>query len=192
MRQLTDQELEKLKPSEKHKWESRVIRVCEHSTFPSLTAQDYPEHHIMFQCLRCHAHYLLEECENCGGREFHTGPPGGVFCNRCGRGFTEWDCQCGTSNPSRNTLCLLEKQGVCFIATAIYGSYDAPEVRLLRLFRDTVLVQNASGRWLVRTYYIASPAIARTLSRHWGLRQLVRLTLVQPVVGMVRRRLERR
>lgn len=193
MRHVTDGELDKLKPSEKYEWV--VVTFRWHRAYGTYTTPDLKDHRespIMFQCLRCKAHYLMEECQNCGETTFCPRLEG-VFCIRCERGLTEWNCsECDTINPYTKTLFILEKKGGCFIATAIYGSYDSPEVRLLRLFRDTVLVQNASGRWLLRTYYSASPAIARILDRHRGLRQLVRLALVQPVVRMVRRILERK
>ena len=37
----------------------------------------------------------------------------------------------------------------CFIATAVYGSYDAPEVIILRKFRDRVLCRNYFGKSFV-------------------------------------------
>ena len=41
----------------------------------------------------------------------------------------------------------------CFIATAVYGSRDAPEVRTLRDFRDNILMQSSTGRVFVDLYY---------------------------------------
>ena len=41
----------------------------------------------------------------------------------------------------------------CFIATAVYGSRDAPQVRTLREFRDNVLMQSQTGRAFVDFYY---------------------------------------
>ena len=38
-----------------------------------------------------------------------------------------------------------KKEG-CYIATCVYGSYDCPEVLILRQFRDERLKQNAAGR----------------------------------------------
>ena len=53
--------------------------------------------------------------------------------------------------------------GGCFIATAVYGDYDHPQVRVLRRFRDRVLVKSAAGRRLVRWYYRAGPKMAELL-----------------------------
>ena len=38
----------------------------------------------------------------------------------------------------------------CYIATCVYGSYDCPQVRTLRRFRDEVLKQSAPGRAFVK------------------------------------------
>ena len=45
----------------------------------------------------------------------------------------------------------------CYVATAVYGSYDCPEVWTLRRFRDDVLAQTWYGRLFVRAYYAVSP-----------------------------------
>lgn len=60
-----------------------------------------------------------------------------------------------------------KKQG-CYIATAVYGSYDAPEVLVLRRWRDQSLTRTAAGRGLVRLYYAASPTVVRACGdRRW-------------------------
>lgn len=51
----------------------------------------------------------------------------------------------------------------CFIATAVYGSYVADEVLVLRDFRDRELESNGLGRFLIRFYYFVSPSIAELL-----------------------------
>jgi ribosomal protein L7/L12 len=38
----------------------------------------------------------------------------------------------------------------CFIATACYGDYNAPEVKLLRHYRDEVLQQSVPGRAFIK------------------------------------------
>ena len=38
----------------------------------------------------------------------------------------------------------------CYIATAVYGSYDCPEVWTLRRFRDEVLRESVLGRLFIR------------------------------------------
>lgn len=51
-----------------------------------------------------------------------------------------------------------EKQG-CYIATAVYSSYDCPQVWTLRRFRDEVLRQKRWGRAFVKQYYRISPLL---------------------------------
>ena len=68
------------------------------------------------------------------------------------------------------------KEG-CYIATAVYGSYDAPSVRVLRRFRDERLQKSCAGRWFIRMYYRLSPPIARRLKDASVLNRLVRRCL---------------
>jgi hypothetical protein len=49
----------------------------------------------------------------------------------------------------------------CFIATAVYGSYDAPEVLVLRNFRDNTLSKTTIGMIFIRFYYAISPKFSR-------------------------------
>ena len=53
----------------------------------------------------------------------------------------------------------------CYVATCVYGSYDCPEVRVLRRFRDCFLRRHVMGRLFVRTYYALSP---RMVERYGG------------------------
>jgi len=71
----------------------------------------------------------------------------------------------------------------CFIATSAYGNYAAPEVRILRAFRDRYLVTSSWGSALVRFYYLHSPAAARYLDAHPGFKPVVRAALT-PAVGV--------
>lgn len=67
--------------------------------------------------------------------------------------------------------------GHCFVATAAYGSYDHPHVRVLRDFRDEVLLESRAGAVFVRNYYTVSPPVARWLDRHPTARAAARTTL---------------
>lgn len=51
--------------------------------------------------------------------------------------------------------------GGCYVATAVYGSYDCPEVWTLRRFRDNTLAETWYGRAFIRTYYSISPTLVK-------------------------------
>lgn len=70
----------------------------------------------------------------------------------------------------------------CFIATAAYGYYSAPNVQVLRDFRDHYLLANAPGRAFVKWYYTYGPIAARFINEHPWLKPVVRAGLL-PVVG---------
>ena len=58
--------------------------------------------------------------------------------------------------------------GGCYVATAVYGGYDMPPVRVLRRFRDQTMSASRVGRQLVRAYYRVSPGLVRRFSgRSW-------------------------
>ena len=74
------------------------------------------------------------------------------------------------------------KQGFCFVATAAYGDYDSPMVRVLREFRDRELLTNGIGRDFVDLYYRASPPAASFIAAHPTARFAARQALTPVVV----------
>ena len=64
--------------------------------------------------------------------------------------------------------------GGCYIATAVYGDYDHPKVKLLRQFRDHVLSRSMIGRMFIKTYYFISPSLAKRLHPTSCISHLVR------------------
>lgn len=67
--------------------------------------------------------------------------------------------------------------GGCFIATAAFGTPMAPELDLLRKFRDEQLLTNPSGRALIQAYYRTAPPVARFIEDKPALRWAVRQAL---------------
>jgi len=58
----------------------------------------------------------------------------------------------------------------CYIATAVYGSYNSKEVVVLRRYRDEVLKNSSVGRTFIKIYYALSPPVANWLksARFWN------------------------
>jgi hypothetical protein len=75
--------------------------------------------------------------------------------------------------------------GGCFIATAAFGSPMAPQVQLLREFRDRYLLTNAPGRLFVAAYYRVSPPLAKRVGESEILRAITRTGLL-PVLAWVK------
>ncbi len=65
----------------------------------------------------------------------------------------------------------------CFVATAAYGSYKHPMVRVLREFRDSRLVHFGAGRRFIEIYYTVGPALAGLIQERPWARLLTRLAL---------------
>lgn len=60
-----------------------------------------------------------------------------------------------------------QKKG-CYVATCVYGSYDCPEVWVLRRYRDYTLSETWCGRAFIHLYYAISPTIVRLLgNKKW-------------------------
>ena len=77
--------------------------------------------------------------------------------------------------------------GGCFIATAAFGSYQAPEVVLLQKFRDRILLTNEPGRLFVEFYYRVSPPIADFIGSDDSLKQATRLSLMPLILSIQHR-----
>ena len=72
------------------------------------------------------------------------------------------------------------KEG-CFIATAVFGSYDHPAVKIFREFRDGYLLTNSIGKKVVDFYYTYGPGVAKTVKQHHILRAIC-LTVLMPLL----------
>lgn len=69
----------------------------------------------------------------------------------------------------------------CYVATMSYGSYDAPQVLILREFRDRFLQKFGAGRAFIAWYYRNSPSfVAKHRNKKW-----LHSTLRLPLNGLV-------
>jgi len=73
--------------------------------------------------------------------------------------------------------------GMCFIATAAYGTPMAGAVQILREFRDEYLLTTPLGQALIEVYSRVSPPIAEFITDHPSLKPIVRVGLL-PAVAM--------
>jgi hypothetical protein len=184
MRYVTDDQLHRIS----RKWKSHSIERHFVDAGPPIYLPNFdnykPAQTIMFQCVRCHTHYILDECGNCGNGKFEAGESNqrlGVFCKACHVGLTFWTCgNCGTQNPVSKTL-FLPPEKKCFIATAACGSDETWEVAVLRTFRDQTLCRSGVGRALVSLYYRLSPPLAHLISASPLLAAVVRARLITPI-----------
>ncbi len=70
----------------------------------------------------------------------------------------------------------------CFVATVAYGNGDYPSVKVLRQFRDLVLMKFSAGRAFVAWYYRVGPGLADSFKSSDISKMLVRIALL-PFVG---------
>jgi ribosomal protein L7/L12 len=64
----------------------------------------------------------------------------------------------------------IAESGKCFVATAVFEDEEAPEVQILRHWRDTRLSLHVSGRAFIRAYAVVGPMLA-VIPRHSRLAQ---------------------
>ncbi|MFB3924899.1 MAG: CFI-box-CTERM domain-containing protein [Syntrophales bacterium] len=91
----------------------------------------------------------------------------------------------GVSDTSSSAAQPSSGGGGCFIATAAYGSYLAPEVEILRNFRDRWLMTNWAGKRFVQFYYSTSPPVAAFIAKNEYLRLLIRW-YITPIVYAIK------
>ena len=78
------------------------------------------------------------------------------------------------------------KPKACFIATAVLGSYDHPEVIELRSFRDNWLLEKKWGEGFVAWYYHYGSIAAKSIEKSFVLKKICYLLIVKPLVYLSR------
>ena len=80
----------------------------------------------------------------------------------------------------------------CYIATMIYGSYEHPQVMILRWYRDNVLQKNLLGQLFIRTYYFFSPKLVAVLKGHDKINKTIRYILDKQVQRIKKHRINKK
>ncbi len=70
-------------------------------------------------------------------------------------------CSLNGTDISRCMRINVEKAKGCYVATAVYGSYDCPQVWALRRYRDMFLEKHILGRAFIKLYYAVSPTAVK-------------------------------
>ena len=70
----------------------------------------------------------------------------------------------------------------CFIATAAYGSPLEKNVKVLRSFRDQILLKTSVGQLFVKAYYLLSPPLAKWIGQSASRRSVARAVLTPLVL----------
>ena len=76
------------------------------------------------------------------------------------------------------------QSGGCYVATAIYGSYDCPQVWTLRRYRDSILAATWYGRTFIRSYYAVSPTLVKWFGKKEWFKYLWKPTLDKMVESL--------
>ena len=82
-----------------------------------------------------------------------------------------------SSSGSRAVSSSSVSSGGCYIATAAYGSYDCPQVWVLRRFRDCALAKSVTGRLFTKFYYAVSPSFVKAFGKFDAVNRISRAFL---------------
>lgn len=117
--------------------------------------------------------------------------PGTLWCRYChGDGCDVCDWTGGRRCPNCSGTGYIDGEdddgGMCFIATAAYGSPTASELLAFRRFRDDALQSSLIGSVFVKLYYRVSPPVARLISMFPLLRYGARSLVLTPILLLLK------
>ncbi len=88
---------------------------------------------------------------------------------------------------TKNTNWVNNSSG-CYIATMAYGSYEHPQVLILRKFRDDVLLSSFIGKLFVMVYYSISPKFVIVLKNQITINRILRKILDKLIENIIKYR----
>lgn len=74
-------------------------------------------------------------------------------------------CTLDGTNISNTIQVTVERIKGCYVATAVYGDYDCPQVWILRRYRDQYLSSRRFGRAFIKVYYALSPTAVKLFGK---------------------------
>ena len=83
-----------------------------------------------------------------------------------------------------------KKSNKCYIASVCYKHEYAPEVQLLRLYRDEVLSKSGLGISLVTLYYSISPKLVKYVKENVHLSRMVKYLILDRLVRSIKKKLK--
>lgn len=107
-------------------------------------------------------------------------------CYKCGESFSAAEKRAATGGGRRHKPA---RNGPCFIATAACGHEAAPEVAILRRYRDQRLSTKLAGRAFTALYDRLSPPAARWIAARPVWQRRVRQHVIRPLARAAARRL---
>lgn len=75
-------------------------------------------------------------------------------------------------------------KGACYIATAVYGSYNCNKVMTLRKFRDEYLEKRLWGKIFISIYYKISPKLVKIIKKNSWIENKIRTILDHIIVKL--------
>lgn len=87
-------------------------------------------------------------------------------------------------NQDNATMPQDDKKSGCYVATAVYGSYDCPQVWTLRRYRDYTLAETWFGRAFIKTYYAISPMLVKWFGKTNWFKKMWRKPLDKMVTSL--------
>lgn len=125
------------------------------------------------ECVNCHNQFpvtvsldVWEKEHNATRKQCDVCKAAGCTADPCRHALqTASKASPGTSKI-QGTQTTQKQDGFCYIATAVYGSYDHPQTMVLRAYRDRVLAKSVFGRAFTKTYYAISPHLVKAFGSH--------------------------
>lgn len=95
-------------------------------------------------------------------------------------------------SSSESKISRISSNEGCYIATMVYGSYEYPQVMILRWYRDNVLQKNLLGQLFIRTYYFSSPKLVAVLKGHDKINRTIRYILDKQIQRIKKYRINKK